>query len=639
MDIIHRNGTDFEYHCCNTLVAGAGAAAYCAALRLSELGQHNILMLSEGSLMGTSRNTGSDKQTYYKLSSAPPGDNARAMAQTLFSGGATDGDTALCEAALSARCFYKLVELGVPFPHNRYGEYAGYRTDHDDTRRATSAGPLTSRYMTERLEECVHAAGVPMLEGCQVVAVLTDGAENAIGILALRLHADGPRFALVNAVNTVYATGGPAELYLHSVYPQSQHGAHGAAFEAGALGKNLTESQYGIASTSFRWNLSGSYQQALPAYISTGQNGGDERLFLNDYFDSAAQIQDCIFKKGYEWPFDPNKLSGSSLVDLAVSNETMAGRKVYLDYRINADGSPAPPDFSTLGGETRDYLSKSNALQALPIGRLKAMNEPAYQLYLDNGIDLAAQRLEIAVCAQHNNGGLSGSLWWESNLKHFFPVGEANGSHGVRRPGGSALNAGQAGALRAAQYIFHHYSDNPRSAEDFLSACGNAIDSKMELFCSFAAAKEKHTPVAEAQRLLQARMSDCAAHLRNEGKVSAALECARTQLMRLPQDTFAADICELSQAFRNYDSLVSQITYLSAIEDYIARGGVSRGSYLIEDENGRRMGGDPFYDKIQEVQYKPGGCAVFWRDARPLPEGEDWFETVWIGYLVGECYE
>ncbi|MGM0680565.1 MAG: preprotein translocase subunit YajC, partial [Pseudomonadota bacterium] len=32
------------------------------------------------------------------------------------------------------------------------------------------------------------------------------------------------------------------------------------------------------------------------------------------------------------------------------------------------------------------------------------------------------------------NGGLAGNIWWESeNIRHLFPVGEVNGSHGVYR--------------------------------------------------------------------------------------------------------------------------------------------------------------------------------------------------------------
>ena len=46
-----------------------------------------------------------------------------------------------------------LAELGVEFPVNRYGEYVGYKTDHDPFARAASAGPLTSRFMTEALQK------------------------------------------------------------------------------------------------------------------------------------------------------------------------------------------------------------------------------------------------------------------------------------------------------------------------------------------------------------------------------------------------------------------------------------------------------------------------------------------------------
>ena len=72
---------------CNTAVVGTGAAGYNAADRLWQLGQRDILIVTENRLAGTSRNTGSDKQTYYKLTlSGPEGDSVREMAETLFSG-------------------------------------------------------------------------------------------------------------------------------------------------------------------------------------------------------------------------------------------------------------------------------------------------------------------------------------------------------------------------------------------------------------------------------------------------------------------------------------------------------------------------------------------------------------------------
>ena len=70
------------------LVIGTGCAGYAAAETLARLGVPDVLLLSAGIQRGTSRNTGSDKQTYYKLSlCADRRDSVYDMAQDLFSGG------------------------------------------------------------------------------------------------------------------------------------------------------------------------------------------------------------------------------------------------------------------------------------------------------------------------------------------------------------------------------------------------------------------------------------------------------------------------------------------------------------------------------------------------------------------------
>ena len=159
----------------DTLVVGSGCAGYNCADWLFTLGCRSLAVVTEGKKMGTSRNTGSDKQTYYKLTlTSGEADSVRDMAQDLFSRGGVNGDTALCEAAGSVRSFMKLSILGVPFPQNPYGEFAGYKTDHDPRRRATSAGPLTSRYMTEALEAAVEQKHIPIFDGMQAVEIVTE---------------------------------------------------------------------------------------------------------------------------------------------------------------------------------------------------------------------------------------------------------------------------------------------------------------------------------------------------------------------------------------------------------------------------------------------------------------------------------
>ncbi|MBM3297930.1 MAG: FAD-binding protein, partial [Candidatus Aminicenantes bacterium] len=238
---IEIQGRKFPVHSLNTLIIGSGAAALNAAVRLHRLGATDIALATESWEGGTSRNAGSDKQTYYKLSlSAGAADAPRLMAEDLFRGGSMHGDIALSEAAGSLQSFFHLVELGVPFPHDRFGSYPGYKTDNDPRQRATSAGPLTSRLMVERLAAEVERLGITVFKSLPVIALLTEDSGGgkrilgAVGLDAATAAAPHMGMTLINCRNLVLGTGGPAGIYAASVYPQSQTGAHGLAFEAGA---------------------------------------------------------------------------------------------------------------------------------------------------------------------------------------------------------------------------------------------------------------------------------------------------------------------------------------------------------------------------------------------------------------------
>jgi succinate dehydrogenase/fumarate reductase flavoprotein subunit len=659
--VVNLEGIDFDVYSLNTMVVGTGAAGFNAADTLYSLGHQDIAVITEGINMGTSRNTGSDKQTYYKLTLAgDEPDSIMDMAKTLFSGGAMHGDIALVEAALSGQCFYKLVNIGVPFPHNRFGEYIGYKTDHDPRQRATSCGPLTSKFMTEKLEAQVKKKGIKIFDGYLVIGILTDKRERSIGLVALDMdNLDGPNMGitLFNCTNIIYATGGPAGMYLKSVYPESQIGASGIAYEAGARGVNLTESQYGIASIKFRWNLSGTYQQVIPRYVSTDAAGGDEREFLEDYFHEPGKMLDAIFLKGYQWPFDPGKVEGygSSLIDILVYNETqIKGRRVFLDFTRNPSwgSKDGELDFSLLGEESYEYLKNSHALFGTPIERLAKMNQPAIDLYKSNGIDINREYLEIDVCAQHNNGGLLGDIWYQSNLKHFFPVGEVNGTFGIYRPGGSALNSTQVGGFRAAQYIAVNYKDAPMSVESFLDIASGQIGEKVRLARTFRANIGESSNVLDRRGEMQRRMTRAGALIRSLDECIKGIDECEREWKRLVEDTKLSSIDELPDAFRNRDILLTQYVYLNAIKAYIEEGGRSRGSYLIRDDEGRlpieglpdefkfTLDKGELTDKVGEVELKIEGdniyCNIEWRPVRPIPSEDNWFENVWNEYLKGD---
>lgn len=649
---------------CHTLIIGSGAASLNCALHLHNFGLKDIAIVTECLGGGTSNNSGSDKQTYYKLSLfGQEKDSAYAMAQTLFSGGSMHGDIALVEASLSPQEFFHLVEIGVPFPHNVYGGYVGYKTDYDPKQRATSAGPWTSQQMFKKLLIQVQKEKIPILDKYEVISLLTSekGAEKrVVGAIAINKNlASTGLFSLVifQAENIVMGTGGPGGLYKTSVYPEKHLGSTGIALEVGARAVNLTEWQYGIASTKFRWNLSGTYQQAIPCYISNKLDGSDEKEFLNEYFPTMGKLATAIFLKGYQWPFAVEKIKnyGSSLIDILVYQENiLKGRRVFLDFRKNPTANQKLEEFNlnNLDAEAYTYLKKGEALLDTPFARLKQMNPLAVNIYRQHGIDLSKEPLEIAVCAQHNNGGLVGNIWWESNIKHLFPIGEVNGSHGVHRPGGSALNSGQVGGLRAAEFISQKYSDFTLNKKDFLDQTKLQIASKLELFQKVLQRVHKSgQDMSSFRREFQERMTKYAAHIRNLQNSKRSLKEAQTQYKRLNSGEISLnDKAEIVEFFQNRQLCLTQVAILKSIEAYLEAGGGSRGSYLVLDKQGELISEKlneqwkyrPELVKcrkfILEYQYRERTQKINWVPVREIPQDDFWFEKVWKSYINKEIY-
>ncbi len=626
------------------IIVGSGAAGFGCAVSLSSCGCESFAIVTEGRKMGTSRNTGSDKQTYYKLSD---GDRAEDMAAAMAAGGSMHGDLAYVEAVGSIRGFHRLTSLGVPFPHNEYGEYTGYRTDHDTSCRATSCGPLTSKYMTEALEAEAEAKKIPLYDGYRAVKIIKDG-EKTAGILTVSAAEASPEntlgLAVFAAADVVWAVGGPSAIYSSTVYPESQTCALGAALEAGAAGINLTESQYGLASVSPRWNVSGSYQQVLPRYVSTDADGNGEREFLGDYMDAASDIPEAIFKKGYEWPFSAAKIySGgrlsSSALDLAVFCEKMHGRRVFLDYTQNPreimKGGMA--DISLAGEEAMTYLQNCGSTGELPIERLEAMNAPAIGFYRSRGVDLYRERLEIAVCAQHCNGGIEVDKWYETRVPGLFVIGEAAGVFGVSRPGGSALNSTQVGGMRAAEKIASRKKAAAKIKPEQISGSIPSGGDTVTL-----------SDILDRRALYAGMMTECCSFLRDIGKIRRMQSFVRSELSRFSRlGVFTPR--EAAELMINRDILITQAAMLASAEFYISSGGISRGSFLVTEKSPEELlrGKSPVPTDTEHsgvvllAELTPGGdFKTSFEPCRPIPaaKGKYWFETVYREYISGGIY-
>lgn len=632
-------GWDVPVITVDTAIIGSGCAGLNAADCLYDNGCRDILLVTEGWYMGTSRNTGSDKQTYYKLSlSGEDADSVIEMAKTLFDGGGVNGDIALAEAAGSVRGFMKLANLGVPFPTTRLGSYAGYKTDHDPRRRATSAGPLTSKFMTEALEKAVRQKNIPTLEHFTAIRLLCkDGAVcGVVGLDKTKTYDPHHGLCIICCPHVIMATGGPAGLYETSVYPESQSGMSGIALDIGAKAANLQEWQYGLASIKFRWNVSGTYQQVLPRYISIDADGV-EREFLTDYFDDPYDALNRVFLKGYQWPFDAAKVNGSSLLDLIIYRETrVLGRRVYMDFRKEPTGLENQA-FEGLSDEAYTYLKNSDALIPTPIGRLEKMNPPAIALYAAHGIDLYTEPLEVAVCAQHHNGGLAVDGDWQTSIRGLYAAGEAAGTFGVCRPGGSALNSTQVGSMRAAEHIACNPSDALNVDFDVV-----AEDVVKSLQANWQLAEKGGTPAAEQYVWLQQIMSSKAAHIRDVDGLQSLLteiQQLRKQYYAVTHIDGAEDLLTLE---KTRDMLITAEAVVSAMLISANNAG-SRGSALVTTPDGQSLGGcmadlhirpeNADFRKYRAItQMQNDAFVTEWETVSPIPQENDWFEQVWSEY-------
>ncbi len=642
------------------VVVGSGAAGLRTAVELRRRGGE-VLVLSQSAFGGTSACSGSDKQTLHMANTADRGDNYKAMARAIRAGGAMDEDTAYVEAVGSSRAMASLQFLGLPLPQDALGGTLRYQTDHDEVGRATSCGPRTSRLMVKVLAEEALRLGIPIHNQTTVARILTDGnGAGVCGVLAFRSKDRNPGnplgLAVYQAPVVVLAAGGPGELYRDSVYPNGCFGSLGLALEAGIDLVNLTESQFGIGTRreGFPWNLSGTYVQAMPHIYSVDAKGV-EHPFLTQYYRSTQELASNIFRKGYQWPFHSTRMLdfGSSLVDLAIYREGEAGRRVFMDFNRNPLAVPGDAAFSLhrLDDDVRSYLGTAGANQSLPIDRLRHMNPLAIELYRRYKVDIVAAPLEFAVNNQHMNGGIAVDTWGRSSLANCYAVGEAAGTHGVTRPGGAALNAGQVFGTRVAEHIAASGKAKAPFAADVGTASLHAVAQVVAIL-----QPESRWTVKSVRADVQARMSDKVGILCHVDAVTQALGDAQA----LNADLRATGIApgrasEAARAVQWQQMALASEAVLVALDHYIQNGGGSRGARAICDPDGACLPmtkGGPLEayrfrkDRAEHreeqiiVRLQDGRFHVSTRTNRSFDEnGKCFFERDWPTWLTGGIYD
>lgn len=578
---------------CGCLIVGSGAAGFRASVEAKRRGV-DVAIISQSAWGGTSACSGSDKQTLHTANTADLGDNFKDMARSIRSGGAMDEDTAYVEAVGSTRAMASLQFLGLPLPQDELGGTLRYQTDHDEVGRATSCGPRTSRLMVKVLAEEAIRLDVPIFNHTTAVRIMTEGQgdeKRVAGLLAVRPKAKSDSnpygFVVFQFAAIVIAAGGPGELYRDSVFPNGCFGTLGLALETGLELTNITESQFGIGTRreGFPWNLSGTYVQVIPHIYSLDADG-TEHHFLAGYYRTTQELASNVFRKGYQWPFHATRMLDfqSSLIDLAIFEENQKGRRVFMDFNRNPLPVPGDQPFSLerLDDDVRTYLENAGAVQSLPIERLKHMNPLAIELYARYKVDIVNEPLEFAVNNQHMNGGIAVDTWGRTNIAGIYAIGEASGTHGVTRPGGSALNAGQVFGTRVGEHLGASGLANEPPTGDFTQQARDALHS------AYAVLKPKSDlNVRMVRDEIQTRMSDHAGILCHPEAVSKARRQAANLNKKIRRNGISPSRdSEAGRALQWQQMALASEAVLAALDQFIMSGGGSRGARAICDPDG-----------------------------------------------------
>lgn len=140
------------------------------------------------------------------------------------------------------------------------------------------------------------------------------------------------------------------------------------------------------------------------------------------------------------------------------------------------------------------------------------------------------------------------------------------------------------------------------------------------------------------------RMSRHCAHIREAAALREVADAAKQEIAGYWQTVTITGPAQLPAVMINYDLLLAQQVYTAAMAQAIEDGVGSRGSYLVVSENGKlvhaRLADDIRFveddgrhrEQIQEAFLENGEVQIQWRQVRPIPQTEQWFETVWKDY-------
>ena len=260
------------------------------------------------------------------------------------------------------------------------------------------------------------------------------------------------------------------------------------------------------------------------------------------------------------------------------------------------------------------------------------MNPDAIDLYMSHGIDLTNEPLEIAVCSQHMNGGADVDTDWQTELKGLYVIGEAAGTYGPRRPGGSALSAGQIGALRAADHVALSVRKGVSLDSSAKLAMSEVAEKTIEFFNTALANKGKAT-IDEFLLKTRHDMTSFSAHIRELPMLDSLTEECLNRAETIANEVSLSSKDDLVSLVKARDTLLAQSAICHAIKSAANAG--SYGGALLRDEEKNNLPADNSWDSLKLItKLENGVLSSFTKKLNPIPQPNNWFENVWREYRL-----
>jgi fumarate reductase (CoM/CoB) subunit A len=389
----------FEIIDSDILIVGAGGAGCRAAIASSESNQDVTIITKD--ILGKAHTVMAEGGINAALANLDPDDLCEIHGQDTCAAGAFLNNQCLAEilAEAAPNRVYDLENFGAIFSRTPDGLIMQRPFGHQTYRRTCYAGDRTGHEVLSTLTEELRRREINIVDEVFATSILTDKRRIA-GISVIEIKTGD--FKVFRAPSVVMAAGGAGRIYDVTTNAQADVGSgYAMAYTAGVELIDMEQFQFHPTGAAI--------PPAARGRLVTEGVRGEGGILLNK---DGERFMERYNPRSME-------LSGRDEVARSIATEIREGRgteneAVYLDVSF------------------------------LPAKIIEERLPTMLEDFLDVGVDIRNEPMEVTPTAHHVMGGIKIDTSAATNLQGLYAAGEvAGGVHGGNRLGGNALAAGQ----------------------------------------------------------------------------------------------------------------------------------------------------------------------------------------------------